>query len=341
MTGELYIGDNLDFLNTTDKVFDLVYFDPPYNTGNTFRYADRVGKNEWIESIRVRIQSAKKRSKEGAPFIFSIAEDTLFDLVPLLKENFETVAPPFVWQTKQEGNNNKVNNVMSVCHEYLLVASDGKLVSNSEYKAPDEGKISRYPYGVRLNRMLDQYPEVAISGKKVVCIPPEEWSLEKNAVGFKGHRYQKRTAQQGHGSARYISLVKQLPGYSPDTLYFIKGVKDKNGLGGKFILGNSYFQSIGDTYTQKIPSFLGCYQAGIPGFQTAKPIDLMTRFFKAFSSPGQILLDMFCGSGNASIAAHHAGLDFVTCERGLIDEREMGLFAKSRLSCYLGGTKCL
>ena len=335
MSGQLFIGDNLDFLNKTQQVFDLVYMDPPYNTGNQFRYSDKGKRSHWIDFMDIRIKAAKKRSGSTALFIFSIAEDSLFDLADLLRSNFNVVAPPFVWQTKSEGNNNKVNSIMTVCHEYILVASDGKIVSKPEHITATEEKVSRYPYGIKLEDRMENYTEIVFGEKKVVCIPKTGWSLERNTVGFGNQRYQKRTAQKGHGSERYVSFVKQLPGYSESNLYFIKGVKDKSGLNGKFISGNSYFQSIGDTYSQKIPSFLGFYQAGIPGFQTAKPVELLKRVFTAFSNPGETLLDMFCGSGNASIAAAKVGLHFVSCELGLGDEKNPGGFAKQRLSEYL------
>ncbi len=38
-------GDNLTVLATLgDASFDLVYIDPPYNTGNDFAYADRFAE---------------------------------------------------------------------------------------------------------------------------------------------------------------------------------------------------------------------------------------------------------------------------------------------------------
>lgn len=87
--------------------------------------------------------------------------------------------------------------------------------------------------------------------------------------------------------------------FNKDKLYCLLNVKDKNNLNGKFLLNNHYFQSIqkGNVKT-KIPSFLGYYQPGIVGFQTAKPVNLMKRIFKAFSNEDDVILDLYSGSGN-------------------------------------------
>lgn len=99
MSGQLFIGDNLDFLNKTQEVFDLVYMDPPYNTGNQFRYSDKEKRSHWIDFMDIRIKTAKQRSRSTAPFIFSIAEDSLFDLADLYWICFaEAEMPPLLQQ---------------------------------------------------------------------------------------------------------------------------------------------------------------------------------------------------------------------------------------------------
>ena len=44
MWNTLHVGDNLDVLPLLPAgSVDVVYTDPPYNTGNDFAYADQVG----------------------------------------------------------------------------------------------------------------------------------------------------------------------------------------------------------------------------------------------------------------------------------------------------------
>ena len=61
-------GDNLDVLPTVVAGFgevDLVYIDPPYNTGNDFAYADDIRGQDgvtrheaWVAMMRPRLVAA-------------------------------------------------------------------------------------------------------------------------------------------------------------------------------------------------------------------------------------------------------------------------------------------
>ena len=53
--GTFVEGDNLDVLPTLEPV-DLVYIDPPYNTGNEFAYRDDFrGHAAWVAMMRPRV----------------------------------------------------------------------------------------------------------------------------------------------------------------------------------------------------------------------------------------------------------------------------------------------
>lgn len=94
-------GDNyhaLSVLNYTHKgKIDVIYIDPPYNTGNgdTFRYNDKIVDKEdayrhskWISFMEKRLELAKNLlSRKGVIFI-SIGEDELASLKLLCDEIF-------------------------------------------------------------------------------------------------------------------------------------------------------------------------------------------------------------------------------------------------------------
>src|SRR5438105_1800188 len=44
-------GDNLEVLLTLGGRVDLIYIDPPYNTGNAFAYRDDYRGGEWVEMM--------------------------------------------------------------------------------------------------------------------------------------------------------------------------------------------------------------------------------------------------------------------------------------------------
>jgi adenine-specific DNA-methyltransferase len=332
---KVLIGDNLKNLNNiledVEKKFKIVYFDPPYNTGNVFKYDDNLKSEEWSDSIKVRINLIKESMSENSVFICSISEEELFNIHQILKDNFKYVFEPLIWLTKNPLNQNKVTNISSVCHEYILIASDYNIKSKDEEfnieNLKDEefikNKLKRYPLKIKLLKEIEQFETLKIDGKEIIKIEKKDYIIEKSIKieeSYKKHFYQKRTAQNGHGSQRYVDLVKKDLQWDSETLYFIKGVKDKYNLNGKFILNNSYFQSISDVVKLKLPSFLGFYQSGINGFQTAKPITLMERIFKLFSEENDYIMDFYGGSGNVSIAINNINRKFYTFEQGTIKE---------------------
>lgn len=93
-------GDNyhsLSALNYThNKAIDIIYIDPPYNTGNNdFIYNDQFVDKEdayrhskWINFIDKRIKLAKNLLKNDGVIFVSIGDDEFAQLKLLLDENF-------------------------------------------------------------------------------------------------------------------------------------------------------------------------------------------------------------------------------------------------------------
>lgn len=318
-------GDNypaLLFLKEIyNKQIDVIYIDPPYNTGRKdFVYNDKIidkddnyRHSKWLNFMKARLELAKSLLSENGVLICSIGEDELANLILLLKEIFNFVSEPLVWLSKSPTNQNKITKTSAICHEYIIVAANKEVESKPEIIDIEKeksdfalNKLKRYPLGIFLNKDLTDYPIFTKGGKKIVLIPPGDYQIgpyRKNS--FKGHRFQKRTFQKGHGSERYIrtylDLLKEL-NKSEDHLGVFLNVKDRNNLGVKFVLGKSYFQSISRFVTFKMPSFLGFYQGGYPNFPSAKPVALIKRLIKNYSQPDSIILDFFAGTGTTGQA---------------------------------------
>lgn len=343
---KLFIGDNKKYLQNKDffnEKFKIVYMDPPYNTGNTFSYNDKISQKTWNKERTEKIKLIKQYMGKNSVFIASISEESVFELHNILKENFKYVFAPFVWLTKPITNQNKVTNIASICHEYILVASDYEINSkletiNIDNNMDDEiiqKKLKRYKTSINLKKDLEEYETIIVNNKEIVVIPKDEYEIKNDFnTGFKNHRFQKRTAQKGHGAQRYVDLTKEIETWNEDTLFFIKGVKDKYDLNGKFIINNSYFQSISSEIKMKIPSFLGFYNSGMENFQTAKPINLLKRVFNVFADKNDFVLDLYGGSGNGAKAANELDMYFSTFEIGTLDEiknKTNGEFIKNNL----------
>lgn len=318
-------GDNypaLLFLKEIyNKQIDVIYIDPPYNTGRKdFVYNDKIidkddnyRHSKWLNFMYTRLELAKSLLSDDGVLICSIGEDELAHLILLLKGIFNFVSEPLVWLSKSPTNQNKITKTSAICHEYIIVAANKEIESKPEIIDIDKeksdfalNKLKRYPLGIFLNKDLNDYPIFTKGGKKIVLIPPGDYQIgpyHKNS--FKGHRFQKRTFQKGHGSERYIrtylDLLKE-HNKSEDHLGVFLNVKDRNNLGVKFVLGKSYFQSISRFVTLKMPSFLGFYQGGYPKFPSAKPVALIKRLIKNYSKLDSIVLDFFAGTGTTGQA---------------------------------------
>ncbi|MCD6638349.1 MAG: site-specific DNA-methyltransferase [Nocardioides sp.] len=116
-------GDNLDVLATLDAgSVDLVYADPPYNTGNDFAYRDRFGAHEaWAAMMRPRMQAVHRvLAPRGALFV-SIDDNEAAHLRLLLDEVFgeENFLAQVVVNLNAKGR--QLGRGFATSHEYVLV----------------------------------------------------------------------------------------------------------------------------------------------------------------------------------------------------------------------------
>lgn len=123
-------GDNLASLKLLEKTHtgrvDLIYIDPPYNTGSSdFKYDDTiVGKEDsfrhskWISFMRCRLQIAHKLLSDNGIIFISIDENEQAPLKLLCDEIFspENHIETIIWKNKY-GAGAKTVGFISV-HEY-------------------------------------------------------------------------------------------------------------------------------------------------------------------------------------------------------------------------------
>jgi adenine-specific DNA-methyltransferase len=123
-------GDNLHAITaltfTHEGKIDVIYIDPPYNTGNKdFRYNDRFVDKEdsyrhskWLSFMYKRLQIAKRLLKENGIIFISIDENESHNLRVILDEIFgETnFIEQLVWNKRIPKNDKGIGNI----HEYVL-----------------------------------------------------------------------------------------------------------------------------------------------------------------------------------------------------------------------------
>lgn len=124
-------GDNLHALQvlsfTHQESIDVIYIDPPYNTGNKdFKYNDRFVDKEdsyrhskWLSFMAKRLRIAKRLLKDSGVIFISIDENEYANLKILADEVFTEVnfVENIVWNKRVPKNDKGVGSI----HEYVLL----------------------------------------------------------------------------------------------------------------------------------------------------------------------------------------------------------------------------
>jgi adenine-specific DNA-methyltransferase len=171
-------GDNyhsLSVLNYTHKgKIDVIYIDPPYNTGNKdFKYNDSFVDKEdsfrhskWLAFISKRLHLAKSLlSKDGVIFI-SIGEDEVAQLKLLCNEVFgeKNYITNFIWEKTQHFGRQKVNSYSNA--DYILCYA--KQLNNSGLKELLVESIKEEHEDAPLYNASNPVNTLTIPAKKVI-----------------------------------------------------------------------------------------------------------------------------------------------------------------------------
>ena len=125
-------GDNLWVLPSLASLgwgqVDLIYIDPPYNTGNDFAYHDKHGEHhEWVAMMGPRLNAGRAVLKDTGAIYVSIDDNEVAHLRLLMDDVFgeENFIAQIVVNLNAKGR--QLGPWFATAHEYLLVyAKDAK-----------------------------------------------------------------------------------------------------------------------------------------------------------------------------------------------------------------------
>ena len=136
---------------------DLVYIDPPYNTGNDFAYRDDphgTGGSDrhraWTAMMRPRLEAARGCSRRRGAIFVSIDDNEVAHLRLLLDEVFgeRNFVAQVVVNLNPKGR--QLGSCFATSHEYLLVyARDAAPLRARREQLRDAGRSRRLPAGRR------------------------------------------------------------------------------------------------------------------------------------------------------------------------------------------------
>jgi adenine-specific DNA-methyltransferase len=154
-------GENLQAMATLYKFrgqVDLIVTDPPYNTGQNFRYNDKWAKEDgsrhtkWMKAMLPRLQMMKSMLKPQGVIAICIDDNELFHLGMMLDEVFgeQNRIAIINWQKAYAPKNNSKH--VSTATEYVLVYAKDKALAktgltertaamNAKYSNPDNDPL--------------------------------------------------------------------------------------------------------------------------------------------------------------------------------------------------------
>jgi adenine-specific DNA-methyltransferase len=311
---EIHCVDNLDFLKLNQERLKgkvkCIYIDPPYNTGNDFIYKDkRHSKGEckhskWLSFMLPRLKLARDLLREDGVIFISIDDNEQANLKLLMDEVFgegEFVGE-LIWTNKEGGGGSDSKNI-KVKHEYILVYAKDSINLNIQgeeckedesYNKEDKYKEERGRYKlIKLNSFSIQYSQSLdyeiISPDNTIIIPSENgkrgcwrWSREKFEWGLKNDfiEFAKR-------DERWIVYTKQYFKVDNECEQIIRRLPP-NALIDKYSSTMATKQLM-DLMNSKI-------------FDFSKPVSLIKHLLTVSTTPNDLVLDFFAGSGTTGQA---------------------------------------
>ena len=309
-------GDNLHSLHLLEKTHtgkvDVIYIDPPYNTGNKdFKYNDAfVDSNDtfshskWLSFMESRLRIAHRLLADSGLIYISINDIENAHLRILMDDIFgeDNFVANLIWANREGGGSSDSKN-FRIKHEYILCFAKKKALieihgipvgNEDRYKQEDEyrGKYYLQKLGmgsIQYSSSLD-YPITCPDGTKVM---PADNNGGKKACW----RWSQKKFQWGIDN-NYIEMKKDRNGNW--TVYTKQYLNFDNE--GNEIERTQRPDGIIDNFssTQGAKSLISLF--GSPVFNYSKDPNLIKYLIKRINNSNLTILDFFAGSGTTGQA---------------------------------------
>ncbi|EHM89490.1 hypothetical protein HMPREF0045_00155 [Actinomyces graevenitzii C83] len=318
----LILGESGDVLEALTRVPELakkyvgqvklIYIDPPFNTAQTFAsYEDNLEHSIWLTMMRDRLLHMKKLLADDGSIWVHLDDVEVHRMRLLLDEVFSpgSFVTTIAWEKAQGARN---DTDISSAQDLILVYKksptiDFKSVRNllprsaaqiERYQNPDNdprGPWRQGDNGTAKSGSEDYRFQIKLpSGRKVVPPPGSYWRF--SAASFQAARKEGRIWFGANGDSlpvikRYLNEVQG--GVVPRTWWPAS--------------------EVGSNQEAKRDHLRRLFPDSEP-FSTPKPERLLERIIHIGSNPGDIVLDVFGGSGTTAAVAQKMGRRWVTCE---------------------------
>ena len=306
-------GDNfhaLTCLNYTHKgTIDVIYIDPPYNTGSDgFVYKDKrvlekfpdgttvptdhpLRHSYWLSFMHKRLELAKNLLSDRGVIFISIDDNEQANLKLLCDQVFgeENFVANLIWQKKFSPQNDSKwfsdNHDFIICiarkkenwHPNLLDRNDN---TNSRYSNPDNdprGPWASTDLAVKTYSKDYDYPITTPSGKIVSPSNGRCWMTSKERMQELIADNRIWFGKTGNNMPRYKTFLSEVQqGIVPLSIWM--------------------YNEVGHNQSAKQELKQIFFDRHLP-FETPKPVSLLQRIIQISSQKSSTILDFFAGSG--------------------------------------------
>ena len=334
-------GDNyhaLTCLNYTHRgKIDVIYIDPPYNTGSDgFTYKDArfltefpdgrpipkdypLRHSSWLSFMNKRLKLAKSLLKDDGVIFISINEEEYAQLKLLcdsifLESNYIT---SFTIKVRHEDRILKGDKPIHEVTEFLLMYQKSPSF-NIQKRSVDNSSPKDYKY--KIKELIDNPEIINCGGKDVSVFRPGEYEIIECGESFENLKKIniRGSIKAGNSSGRFHMAYLESRRNDFNVLYKVPGIGD-DGLGYRYFISRkdakqangSYFQSSPlnrpDVKEIPYPNFLDFEaefnevgnEGGVPFGGGKKPIAFIQHLLKICSNKSNLkILDFFAGSGS-------------------------------------------
>ncbi|MDD2212871.1 MAG: site-specific DNA-methyltransferase [Clostridia bacterium] len=327
-------GDNLSslklLLKTHKGKIDMIFIDPPYNTGNKdfiydddyVDYDDGFKHSKWLSFMEKRLAIAKQLlSQEG--FIFICIDDKEAAQLKLLCD--EVFGPEHYEKTdyiQVRYADKTLKSDMRYHKQIEQILVYRKSFSARPYLKPEKYSYDKFIYSIEEK---EKGKCIELGGKKVEIFEPSQYKIVKNKIGFREglkEIWATGTILNGNSSGRFfrdfldgrkekdgLGILYKVHGIGDDQYDFryFTGPKKATATKGKYYQGvpNSKLED-GAEKTVPIPNFYDMagdfgnirHEGGVDFNSGKKPVKLMNIYIDYFERKDIKVLDFFAGSGS-------------------------------------------
>jgi adenine-specific DNA-methyltransferase len=286
----------------------LCYIDPPFNTGETFRYYnDAMARSEWLTMTRdVLVNVRELLSPDGSIWVH-VDDSEQHHVRCLLDEVFgpRSFVATVIWQKRTTREN---RTSFSSMHDYIHVYApagpiEWKRVRNplpdkGAYVNPDDdprGPWRSVPMTAQAGHATRAQFYSLVSPTGVTHEPPPGrcWTYSRSRFVELLDEGRVYWPKAGAGKPRLKKYASEVLGVAPFTIWAA--------------------EDVGTTGSAK--KELMRLLPGKQPFDTPKPERLLERIVHIATDPGDMVLDCFLGSGTTASVAHKMGRRWLAVER--------------------------